>query len=475
MKSTTIKKVLIANRGEIALRLVRACAEYNIRSVAVYTEPDRYGLFVKRASEAYSLGEDPLAGYLDPLRIVNLAVETGCDAIHPGYGFLSENPELARLCEQKGIVFIGPKAEVIQRMGDKTQARIAMTEAGVPVTPGTDGNLESVEQALAEAERIGYPVMVKATSGGGGRGIRRCDDAEDLRKQYPRVISEATKAFGSAEVFMEKCIVNPKHIEVQVLADSHGNVVHLFERDCSIQRRNQKLIEIAPSPQIGEELRARLGELAVKAAKAVGYCSAGTVEFLLAGDDVYFMEMNTRIQVEHTITEQITGVDIVREQLRIAEGKKLNFRQEDISYRGYAIQLRINAEDPKNDFLPSFGRITHYYAPGGPGVRVDTAIYTGYEIPPYYDSMCLKLVVWALTWEEVVARAQRAIDDMRLHGIRTTANYYQQILKHEEFQNKQFDTSFVVRHPELSRYSDKRHPSDVALALSAAIAAYAGW
>ncbi|MDA0689425.1 MAG: acetyl-CoA carboxylase biotin carboxylase subunit [Proteobacteria bacterium] len=475
MKSTTIRKVLIANRGEIALRIVRACAEYNIRSVAVYTEPDRYGLFVKRASEAYSLGEDPLAGYLDPLRIVNLAVETGCDAIHPGYGFLSENPELARLCELKGIIFIGPSAEVIQRMGDKTQARIAMTEAGVPVTPGTDGNLDSVEQALTEAERIGYPVMVKATSGGGGRGIRRCDDADDLRKQFPRVISEATKAFGSAEVFMEKCIVNPKHIEVQVLADSHGNVVHLFERDCSIQRRNQKLIEIAPSPQIGEELRARLGELAVKAAEAVGYCSAGTVEFLLAGDEVYFMEMNTRIQVEHTITEQITGVDIVREQLRVAEGKELSYRQQDINYRGYAIQLRINAEDPKNDFLPSFGRITHYYAPGGPGVRVDTAIYTGYEIPPYYDSMCLKLVVWALTWEEVVARAQRAIDDMRLHGIRTTANYYQQILKHEDFQNRHFDTSFVARHPELSRYSDKRHPSDVALAVSAAIAAYAGW
>jgi len=475
MKSTTIRKVLIANRGEIALRIVRACAEYNIRSVAVYTESDRYGLFVKRASEAYSLGEDPLAGYLDPLRIVNLAVETGCDAIHPGYGFLSENPELARLCELKGIIFIGPSAEVIRRMGDKTQARIAMTEAGVPVTPGTYGNLDSVEQALAEAERIGYPVMVKATSGGGGRGIRRCDDADDLRKQFPRVISEATKAFGSAEVFMEKCIVNPKHIEVQVLADSHGNVVHLFERDCSIQRRNQKLIEIAPSPQIGDELRARLGELAVKAAEAVGYCSAGTVEFLLAGDEVYFMEMNTRIQVEHTITEQITGVDIVREQLRIAEGKALSYRQVDIHYRGYAIQLRINAEDPKNDFLPSFGRITHYYAPGGPGVRVDTAIYTGYEIPPYYDSMCLKLVVWALTWEEVVARAQRAIDDMRLHGIRTTANYYQQILRHEDFQNRQFDTSFVARHPELSRYSDKRHPSDVALAVSAAIAAYAGW
>ena len=251
--------------------------------------------------------------------------------------------------------------------------------------------------------------MIKATSGGGGRGIRRCDNEQDLRRQFPRVISEATKAFGSAEVFLEKCIINPKHIEVQVLGDSHGNVIHLFERDCSIQRRNQKLIEIAPSPQLSEQQRQYIGDLAVTAARSVGYVSAGTVEFLLTGDDFYFMEMNTRIQVEHTITEQITGVDIMREQILIAQGKQLSYQQTDISYRGFAIELRVNAEDPKNDFLPSFGRITHYYAPGGPGVRVDTAIYTGYEIPPYYDSMCLKLVVWALTWEEVIARAQRLL------------------------------------------------------------------
>jgi pyruvate carboxylase subunit A len=475
MPEQRIKKLLIANRGEIALRIVRACAEMNIRSVAIYTEPDRYGLFVKRANEAYPLGEDPLAGYLDPLRIVNLAVETGCDAIHPGYGFLSENPQLARYCEQKGILFIGPKAEVIHKMGDKTQARSAMKAAGVPVTPGSDGNLEDLDEALTEAQRIGYPVMLKATSGGGGRGIRRCDNDADLRKQYPRVISEATKAFGSAEVFMEKCIVDPRHIEVQVLADSHGNAIHLYERDCSIQRRNQKLIEIAPSPQINEQQRQHLGELAVTAALAVGYENAGTVEFLMSGDNFYFMEMNTRIQVEHTITEQITGVDIVREQIRVAEGQALRYAQKDIGFRGYAIQMRINAEDPKNDFLPSFGRITHYYAPGGPGVRVDTAIYTGYEIPPYFDSMCLKLVVWALTWEEAIARAQRAIDDMRLHGIKTTAAYYQQILAHEDFKQKSFNTSFVPNHPELLKYSEKRHPSEVALALATAIAAHAGW
>ncbi len=472
--SLALKKVLIANRGEIALRIVRACAEANIRSVAVYTEPDRYGLFVKRANEAYSLGSDPLAGYLDPTRIVNLAIETGCDAIHPGYGFLSENPELARLCAAKKITFVGPSAEVISQMGNKTQARLAMTEAGVPVTPGSPGNLRNMKEALAEATRIGYPVMVKATSGGGGRGIRRCDDEEELKKQLPRVISEASKAFGSAEVFMEKCIVNPKHIEVQVLADKHGNVVHLYERDCSIQRRNQKLIEIAPSPQIADELRHKLGQLAVEAARAVGYESAGTVEFLLVDEDIYFMEMNTRIQVEHTITEQITGIDIVQEQFRIATGAELPFSQEEVSFRGYAMQLRINAEDPKNDFLPSFGRITHYYAPGGPGVRVDTAIYTGYEIPPFYDSMCLKLIVWALDWESLLVRAQRAIDDMRLHGIKTTANYYQQILKQPRFRDREFNTSFVANHPELAQYSDKKHPNDVALALAAAIAAYAG-
>ena len=467
-----LKKILIANRGEIAVRIIRACAEEGVRSVAIYTEPDRYALHVKRADDSYCLGEDPLSGYLDPARIVNLAVETGCDGIHPGYGFLSENAEFARLCEQRSITFIGPKSEVIHGMGDKTQARDSMRAAGVPVTPGSDGNLANVEEAVVLAAQVGYPVMIKATSGGGGRGIRRCDSEQELRQQYPRVISEATKAFGSADVFLEKCIVNPRHIEVQVLADSVGNVIHLYERDCSIQRRNQKLIEIAPSPQLTPEQREYVGSLAVKAAKAVGYENAGTVEFLLSGNEVYFMEMNTRVQVEHTITEQITGVDIVREQLRVASGLSLSFRQEDIIYRGFALQFRVNAEDPKNDFLPSFGHITHYYAPGGPGVRVDTAIYTGYDIPPYFDSMCLKLVCWALTWEEVIARGQRALDDMRLHGIKTTAPYYQQILDHPDFRAGVFDTSFVPSHPELMNYSEKRHPSEFALALATAIAAH---
>ncbi|HEY9136459.1 MAG TPA: acetyl-CoA carboxylase biotin carboxylase subunit [Pseudomonadales bacterium] len=469
-----LKKVLIANRGEIAVRIIRACAEMGIRSVAIYTEPDRYGLHVKRADESYSLGEDPIQGYLDPRKIVSLAKQVGCDGIHPGYGFLSENAEFARLCEEKGIRFVGPSSEVIEKMGDKTQARDSMRAAGVPVTPGSEGNLKDIDDALTLAEKIGYPVMLKATSGGGGRGIRRCDTAEELKVQYPRVISEATKAFGSAEVFLEKCIVEPRHIEVQILADGEGNVIHLYERDCSIQRRNQKLIEIAPSPQLTPEQRNYIGGLAVKAAQAVNYENAGTVEFLLTGNEVYFMEMNTRIQVEHTITEQITGVDIVREQLRVASGLPLSYRQEDISYRGFALQFRINAEDPKNDFLPSFGRVSHYYAPGGPGVRVDTAIYTGYEIPPYYDSMCLKLIVWALNWDDAIARGKRALDDMRLHGIRTTASYYQQILDHPDFRAANFNTSFVPNHPELLRYSDKKHPTEVALAIATAIAAHAG-
>jgi pyruvate carboxylase subunit A len=472
--SEMLKKILIANRGEIAVRIVRACAEMNIRSAAIYTEPDRHALHVKRADEAYSLGEDPLAGYLDARRLVNLAVQTGCDAIHPGYGFLSENAEFARICAERGIRFIGPDADVIAKMGDKTAARASMIAAGVPVTPGTEGNLADLEHALREAEQIGYPIMLKATSGGGGRGIRRCDNPDELRAQYPRVISEATKAFGSAEVFLEKCIVDPKHIEVQILADSHGNVIHLFERDCSIQRRNQKLIEIAPSPQLTPEQRQYVGELAVRAAKAVNYENAGTVEFLVTGHEIYFMEMNTRVQVEHTISEQITGVDIVREQIRVAAGLPLSYRQEDISFRGFALQFRINAEDPKNNFLPSFGRITRYYAPGGPGVRTDTAIYTGYTIPPYYDSMCLKLVVWALTWEEALNRGSRALADMRLQGVKTTARYYQEILQDPDFRSGEFNTSFVPTHPQLLNYSEKRNPSELALAIAAALAAHAG-
>jgi pyruvate carboxylase subunit A len=469
------KKILIANRGEIAVRIVRACSEMGIKSVAIYTDADRQALHVKKADEAYNIGSDPVSGYLNAHTIVNLAVAAGCDALHPGYGFLSENPELAEICARRGIKFIGPNADVISQMGDKIQARNAMTKAGIPCTPGSNGNLKNLDEAILLAREIGYPVMLKATNGGGGRGIRRCDSEKDLIPNYDRVISEASKAFGKPEVFLEKCIVAPRHIEVQVIADSHGNAIHLFERDCSIQRRNQKLIEIAPSPQLNQTQREYIGQLAVRAAKAVGYENAGTVEFLLdANDTFYFMEMNTRLQVEHTITESITGIDIVQEQIRIAAGLPLQYKQENISFRGFAMEFRINAEDPKNDFLPSFGKITRYYAPGGPGVRMDAAIFSGYVIPPYYDSMCAKLIVWALNWEGVIERGRRALDDMIIYGVKTTVPYYQEILKHPDFRSANFNTSFVESNPQLTKYKNEIPPELIAAAISAAIASHEG-
>ncbi len=470
-----IKKILIANRGEIAVRIVRACSEMGIKSVAIYSDADRQALHVKKADEAYCIGSDPVIGYLNAHNIVNLAVASGCDALHPGYGFLSENPELAEICARRGIKFIGPNAKVIRQMGDKIQARNAMIKAGISCVPGSEGNLADVEEARVLAKKIGYPVMLKATNGGGGRGIRRCNDEKELLSNYDRVISEASKAFGKPEVFLEKCVVNPRHIEVQVLGDSHGNVIHLFERDCSIQRRNQKLIEIAPSPQLNDAQREYISALGVKAAKAVGYENAGTVEFLLdTNNNFYFMEMNTRLQVEHTVTETITGIDIVQEQIRIADGLKLQYKQSEVHYRGFAMEFRINAEDPKNDFLPSFGKITRYYAPGGPGVRMDAAIYSGYVIPPYYDSMCGKLTVWALSWEAVIERGRRALNDMVVYGVKTTIPYYQEILKHPDFRGANFNTSFVESHPELTNYAIEFPPELFAAAISAAIAAHEG-
>lgn len=470
-----IKKILIANRGEIAVRIVRACAEMDIKSVAIYSDADRHALHVKKADEAYNLGPDPIGGYLNAHRIVNIAVAAGCDALHPGYGFLSENPQLAEICQRRGIIFIGPSAQVIRRMGDKIEARQAMIAAKVPVIPGTEGNIEDREEALQAAAEIGYPVMLKATSGGGGRGIRRCDNADELNTNFERVVSEATKAFGSAEVFIEKCIVDSRHIEVQILADNQGHVIHLFERDCSIQRRHQKLVEMAPSPQLDDKQRKTVCVLAVTAAKAVGYENAGTVEFLLNEDgNFYFMEMNTRLQVEHTVTEQVTGIDIVQEQISIAAGNPLSYRQNHIRIRGFAIQFRINAEDPKNDFLPNFGRITRYYSAGGPGVRTDAAIYTGYVFPPYYDSMCAKLTVWALTWDQLLNRSRRALKDIGLYGVKTTKPFHLEILRTPEFRRGKFNTDFVEQHPELVNYSIRRPPADLAAAISAAIAAYHG-
>ena len=470
-----IKKILIANRGEIAVRIVRACAEMGITSVAIYAEPDRYALHVKKADEAYNIGPDSIAGYLNVHRLVNIAVATGCDALHPGYGFLSENPLLPEICARRGIIFIGPDTRVVHHMGNKIEARRSMIEAGVPVVPGSDGNLADLDAGLQLAQEIGYPVMLKATSGGGGRGIRRCNSERELRRNFDRVLSEATKAFGSADIFMEKCVVDPRHIEVQILADSHGNVIHLFERDCSIQRRHQKLMEIAPSPQLNDDQRAHIGELAVRAAKAVGYENAGTVEFLLdKHDDFYFMEMNTRLQVEHTITEVITGIDIVQEQISIAAGNPLRYKQEEVQRRGFAIEFRINAEDPKNDFLPSFGRVTRYFAAGGPGVRTDSAIYTGYVIPPYYDSMCAKLTVWALDWDQMIRRSERALNDILVYGVKTTIPYYLEILKSESFRSGQFDTGFVEANPELTNYSVKLPSRQLATVIAATLAAHMG-
>ena len=470
-----IKKILIANRGEIAVRIVRACAEMGIKSVAVYAEADRYALHVRKADEAYSLGPDTVTGYLNAHHLVNLAIETGCDALHPGYGFLSENPELAEICERRNIQFIGPQSDVIRKMGDKTHARHTMIAANIPVTPGSEGNVASLDEALKISAEIGYPVMLKATNGGGGRGIRQCNSEKELKKNYKRVISEAEKAFGSGDVFIEKFIADPRHIEVQVLADKHNNVIHLYERDCSIQRRHQKLIEIAPSPQLNTEQREYIGGLAVKAAQACGYTNAGTVEFLMdENDNFYFMEMNTRLQVEHPVTEEITGVDIVQEQIRIAAGLKLRYQQQDISVRGYAMEFRINAEDPKNDFLPSFGKVTRYFATGGPGVRTDGAIYTGYEIPPYYDSMCAKLIVWSRDWDTLIDRGIRALRDIGVYGIKTTIPYHLEILKSAHFQTGQFNTGFVEQHPELLEYSLKHSNKAVATAIATAIAASMG-
>ena len=467
------KKILIANRGEIALRVVRACKELGISAVTIHSEADRYALHVKRASHSHCLSKKPLEAYLNGRRIIECAKASGCEAIHPGYGFLSENAEFAKDCEAAGIVFIGPTSSVIATMGSKIAARDAVRKAGIPTIPGSDGNLESIDDALRCAKKLGYPVMLKATFGGGGRGIRLCHDETQVKQQFERVQSEAEKSFGDAHVYMERFIKNPRHIEVQILADHYGKVLHLFERDCSVQRRHQKLVEIAPSPHLDQRTRELLFSYAVKAAREVGYTNAGTVEFILDEENnAYFLEMNTRLQVEHPVTEQITGIDIVQEQIRIAAGESLSMNQEHITSRGYAIEFRINAEDPQNDFLPSFGRITRYYAPGGPGVRTDSAIYTGYTIPPDYDSLCAKLTVWALDWPSVLRRSHRALEEMRMFGVKTTIPYYLEMIQSTEFKEGRLTTNLIESHPEWLKYSNKSLPHHKAAVIAAAIAMY---
>jgi len=469
------KKVLIANRGEIACRIIRACKELGIKTVAIYNEIESTARHVKMADEAYMIGVNPLDTYLNAERIVDLALEVGADAIHPGYGFLAENEHFARLCEEKGINFIGPHWKVIELMGDKARSKEIAKKAGLPTVPGSDGILKDEQEAKQIAREIGYPVLLKASAGGGGRGIRICRNEEELLKNYESAYNEALKAFGRGDLLLEKYIENPHHIEFQVLGDKYGNVIHLGERDCSIQRRNQKLVEIAPSLLLTPGKRAYYGELVAQAAKEIGYYSAGTMEFVAdEKGNIYFIEMNTRIQVEHPVTEMITGVDIVKWQLRIAAGEPLRYKQEDIKFNGYSIEVRINAEDPKKNFAPSIGTIERYYVPGGFGIRVEHAASRGYEVTPYYDSMIAKLIVWAPQWEVAVDRMKAALETYEITGIKTTIPLLIEIMKDPDFRAGKFNTKYLETHPHLFEYEEVRNKEDFVAFISAAIAAYHG-
>jgi acetyl-CoA carboxylase, biotin carboxylase subunit len=442
------QKILVANRGEIAVRIIRACRELGISTVAVYSEADRESLHVRMADEAYCIG--PTASkdsYLNITNIMSVATLTDCDAIHPGYGFLSENADFAEICETCNITFIGPSAEAISRMGDKSVAKQTMKDADVPVIPGSDGLVEDIDEAVCVARQIGYPVIIKATAGGGGRGIRLADNEEMLVREISTAQQEAEKAFGNAGVYLEKYLTGMKHVEIQIIADKHGNVAHLGERDCSIQRRRQKLVEEAPCSVMTPELRDRMGEASVRAARAVNYSGAGTIEYLLGTDgQFYFMEMNTRIQVEHPVTEMITGIDLIKEMISVAEGEPLSFSQEDVRIDGWAIECRINAEDPDRNFMPSPGRIGFYLPPGGPGVRIDSAAYPQYMISPHYDSMIAKLIVWAPTRDEAIARARRALSEFVVEDVKTTIPFHLKLMNNPIFAKGTFDIKFLEEH-----------------------------
>lgn len=439
------KKVLIANRGEIAVRIIRACQELGIATVAVYSVADKESLHVQLADEAYCIGPHmSKESYLKQVNILSVATITGVDAIHPGYGFLAENAEFAEMCGEYNITFIGPSPEAIQKMGAKAVARETMKAAGVPIVPGTDGLINNLEEALVTAREIGFPVIAKATAGGGGKGMRVAETEKDLQKAVSMAQQEAETAFGNGGVYLEKYVEEPRHVEIQIIGDSQGNVVHLGERDCSIQRRHQKLIEESPSPALDETLRQSMGEAALKAAKAVQYTGAGTVEFLLdKHKNFYFMEMNTRIQVEHPVSEMVTGVDLIKEQLRVAAGYPLSIKQEDIVINGWSIECRINAENPAKNFMPSPGKIEMYHPPGGFGVRVDSAAYQGYSIPPFYDSMIAKLIVHGKTREEAIARMKRALKEFVITGVETTIPFHLALLEHEQFISGDFNTKFL--------------------------------
>ncbi len=437
------EKVLVANRGEIALRVVRACQELGVPAVAVYSDADETALHVRHADESVNIGP-PAAGksYLNAERLVEAAKETGADAIHPGYGFLAENAAFAKTVTDAGIKFIGPSAEAIEKLGDKSAARRLAGEADVPVVPGSD-NVSSADEAVAPAEEIGYPVMIKAAAGGGGRGIRVAENEEELRESVQAAKREAQSAFGDGTLYLERFLAGPRHVEVQVMADQRGNAIHLFERECSMQRRRQKVLEESPSPGISPEMREKMCEAAVRLAREADYANAGTVEFLVEGDEFYFIEMNTRIQVEHPVTEMLTGVDLVKEQILVAAGEPLSLTQEDVPFVGHSMEFRVNAEDPDNDFMPSPGEVTFLEVPGGPGVRVDSAMYAGYTIPPFYDSMVGKLIVWALTRDEAISRARRALREYRLEGIKTTIPLHLRLLEDKAFRSGDYHTGYL--------------------------------
>lgn len=444
-----MKKVLIANRGEIAVRIIRACKELGISTVAVYSEADQEALHVQLADEAYCIGPRlSTDSYLNFSNVISVAKATDCDGIHPGYGFLAENASFAELCEEVNIEFIGPTSDAISKMGTKDVARNTMKEAGVPIVPGSDGIVADADEALEVAKKIGFPVIIKATAGGGGKGIRVARDEEELVKGVNITQKEAAAAFGNPGVYLEKYIEIFRHVEVQVLADKYGNTIHLGERDCSIQRRMQKLVEEAPSPALTPEIRQEMGEAAVKAAKAVNYRGAGTVEFIFdhINQKFYFMEMNTRIQVEHPVTEMITGVDLIQQQLKVASGEELELKQEDIKINGWSIECRINAENPAKNFMPSPGKVTMYMPPGGFGVRVDSAVYSGYSIPPFYDSMVAKLIVHGDSREQAVARMKRALDEFIIKGVDTTIPFHSNLMDHEVFKSGDFDTKFLEKY-----------------------------
>jgi acetyl-CoA carboxylase biotin carboxylase subunit len=469
------QKVLVANRGEIAVRIIRACRELGIDTVAVYSEVDRSALHVRYADEAYLLGPAPSReSYLRVDKLLEIARKCGADAVHPGYGFLAERDDFARTCEEAGIAFIGPKPSSIAAMGDKAEARATVIKAGVAVVPGTEGmGSMTDEELLAAAPQIGFPLLIKATSGGGGKGMREVKSLEEMPGLLQSARREAESSFGNGNVYLEKLLEGARHVEIQILADTFGNVIHLGERECSLQRRHQKLLEEALSPAVDEKLRQTMGAVAVKAAMAVDYVNAGTIEFLLDKDEnFYFLEMNTRLQVEHPVTEMVTGVDIVKEQIRIARGRTLSYKQEDIKFNGHAIECRINAEDPYNNFMPSTGRITHSLLPTGPGVRVDTGVYPGFEITPFYDPMIAKLIVWGETRAQAILRMRRALEEYRIIGVKTNIPFHQTMMDSHRFMGGQYDTRFVEERFSMDEAGDGKENNVETAAIMATLVAH---